>query len=496
MPTDFTALPRKLEYPLDRPETIEAIVSEDNPCGLPEFPEDNDERITVLFRLSLNEFVALASAIDVGSDIAYGADGLKVWWIWVASVMCASFCEEMAECVSDPESAFTIALADALRNNPALAAAIAEALPAAGAAVPGRSLTPSQSAADILPENVRDEFGECIPDALWGAVLYLVQSGNRAITDFFEILENASNTLEASAIISQNIPAAGSFAASAAEFADQLLENFQEGYAAAYTEEFENDLACALFCAAIDGCELTPDMLNSIMSSRLPDAPSLLTFQAVMNYFGAGTFLPGAVIADAMFTIYFTALQFGQQFGEQVGIKPLTDLMSLGADQLASDNWEVLCECSDTYCGFYDFTADDYLFVPGNGFGSTTEWVDGTGWRALTQPGQFVDVMRVLAADAPAPEDVTMFFGPATGSSPTVALTLFLNSSLVYSSVLSLTLGQTEQAFNVAATYTGDFDHIYLQVTNSAADGTNVITGAQFSGADTLPSWLSDAEEC
>lgn len=375
MPTDFTAPPRELPFPIDRPEIVEVNVGDGDPCGVPSFPEDSDEKITVLFRLSLNDFVALASAIDAGSDIAYGDDGLKVYWIWVASVMCAAFCEEMATCFNDQNEALMTAVAAALRTNPLLAAAIADALPNVGAAVPGKGLTPAQSASNILPENVRDEFGDCIPDALWGACLYLVQSGNRAITDFFEVLEFASNTLEASSIIAQTIPAAGAYAAAAADFADQLLENFQEGYAAAYTEEFENDLACALFCAAQVDCELTPDMINEIMSSRLPTAPELLTFQAVMNYFGAGTFLPGAVIADAMFTIYFTALQFGQQFNDSIGIKPLTDLMSLGADQLASDNWETLCDCGASEC--VEFNRDN---AAGWSFTDSGE-ADSPNWR-------------------------------------------------------------------------------------------------------------------
>jgi len=371
----FTAPPRPLPFPLDRVLQLTVTTpAGEEVCGLPEFPEDSDERVTVLFRLSLNEFVALATAVDVGSDPAFGEDALRVWWIWVANVMCASFCEEMVECLNDPESPFPAALAEALANNPLLAAAVAEALPNAGAGVPGRPLTAGQSATSILPAGVKDEEGNCISDALWGACLYLVQSGNRAITDFFEILESASNTLEASAIVAGAIPAAGSSAAAAAEFADQLLENFQEGYAGAYTEEYETQLACDLFCRASQACDLSMDDLNEIMAARLPDATTFLTFQAVMVYMGAG--LPiGVNIADAMFTIFFTALQFGQQFGDTIGIRPLTDLMGLGADQLASDNWETLCDCPS--CDFLDFTTDEYSGLTDLSFGT---WVDGVGF--------------------------------------------------------------------------------------------------------------------
>lgn len=488
------APPRHLPYPLDYQAgmVVDTPTGEET-CGLPTFPEDSDEKITVLFRLSLNEFVRIASTVDVGSDLAYGEDGLKVWWTWIASVMCASFCEEMAECVSDPESPFVSALADALRNNPLLAAAIAEALPETGVAAPGKSLTPGQAATSILPPEVKDEFGDCIPDALWGACLYLVQSGNRAITDFFEILESASNTLEASGIIASAIPAAGQYAGAAAEFADQMAENIAEGYSAAYTEDYENDLACAIFCAAMEGCELTPDMLIDILNARMPELIDVATFGLLMAQIGT-IIIPPESIADTAFLVYFTALKFGQQFGEVVGIRPLTDLMSLGADQLASNNWEVLCECGAAYCGFYDFTIDDYSFVPGDGFGSSTSYIPGTGFRSTVQPGQFVDVMRDIVPDGDAPGEVTVFFEPADGSGVSLFFYLFLNGGVAFLANTALTPGQTEQSFDIS--YVGLWDRMYIQIPCSAADGTNVVTGVQFTGDGTPPSWLSDSVEC
>lgn len=459
MPTDFTSVPRDLPFPLDRQDVLETVFEYDDPCGLPAFPEDSDEKVTVLFRLSLNEFVALASAVDVGSNIAYGDDGLKVWWIWVASVMCASFCEEMVECLENPESPFAAALADALRNNPLLAAAVAEALPAAGGAVPGRSLTPAQSASDILPNNVRDEEGNCIDDSLWGACLYLVQSGNRAITDFFEVLESASNVLEASAIVAGAVPAAGSYAESALEFADQLQENFAEGYAAAYTETYENDLACALFCAASAECELTPDMLNQLMASRLPDATTFLTFQAVMIYMGSG--LPPLVnIADAMFTIYFTALLFGQQFGDVIGIRPLTDLMGLGADQLASNNWETLCDCPS--CDTLDFTADEYEALTDLTFGT---WIEGVGFVGEcfnSSPYWYngIQLGVVLTGTTDVAHIDVEISAPTQGGSPGAQYFLFIDG-----------VGVVDEQLNVNGTIT-------LQYDGAGLDGAVLFIGA------------------
>lgn len=343
----YAALPRPLPYPLDRASNLEVLTPEnEDPCGLPAFPEDSDEDITVIFRLSLNKFVALATAIDVGSDIAYSTDGIKVWYMWQAAVMCAQFCEEVALCLTNEDPAVVAALASLITNNQTIINAISNSITNAGGAIPGQPLSPQQMQSDTLPPNVKNETGECELNALWGACLFLVQSGNRTITDFFEQVEAASNTLETTAIVAQTIPAAGAYASAAVEFADQLQETLAEGYAGAYTETYENELACALFCAARAGCELTPDMLIQVMAERVGYIEGTENFGVIMEVIGVGVWT-GSAIADTAFWMYFGALAFGQQFGDTLGIRPLTDLMSLGADQLNSDNWETLCDCPD-----------------------------------------------------------------------------------------------------------------------------------------------------
>jgi len=339
---------RYLPYPLDRAVVLENEVPDETIPGQPTWPEDSDERIFVKMEVSLNEYVQLASAIDAGRDPAYPDQSAYIWWLWNRVIHAMNFCEEMAQCLIDQNEALINALADAIANNETLQAAVAAAVTAAGGGVPGEALTPEQASEDITPENVRDEFDECIPDALWGGMLYLVQSGNRVITDFFEVLEVATNTLENMEIVSRAIPAAGDYIATAAAFADQLAESLQEGYAGAYTESYEQSLACDLFCAARTGCELTPEMIMAIINARLTAPLDIGDFGELMVGVATGTWI-GDEIADVMFLVYFGALVFGQQFLSTIGIRPLTVIISLGADQLASDNWIALCDCPE--CG-------------------------------------------------------------------------------------------------------------------------------------------------
>lgn len=372
--TDFTASSRGLPYPLSR--AVQLVVTTpagEEVCGLPEFPEDSDERITVLFRLSLNEFVALASAVDAGVDPAYGADAQKVWWIWVASVMCASFCEEMALCLSTENPVVVESLSQLLENNSTIIQSMINGLQSAGFPQPGLPMSEQQHQTDALPPNTKD--GEtCLLDELWGGCLYLVQSGNRTITDVFEQLEAASNTLERADIAGKQIPVLGQYVADLPEFADQLESEIAEGYAAAYTEEYEESLACALFCIAQDNCTLSVDDLITVINERLPDPLDVSTWTTFMAAFFTGVFA-GEDIANFAFLLYFMALKFGQQFGDTIGLRPLTTIMGLGADVLASDNWSTLCDCG--WESVLDFTISDYGFTQID----TGVWADGIGWE-------------------------------------------------------------------------------------------------------------------
>lgn len=386
----FTAPKRALPYPLDRASNLEVLTPDDlTPCGVPDFPEDSNEKITVLFRLSLNDFVALSTAVDVGSDIAYGDDGIKVWYLWAAAVMCAAFCDEVASCLETENPAVVAALANLIQNNQTIINAISNSITNAGSGIPGQPISEVQAQSDTLPENTKDEEGDCLPNQLWGAVQYLIQSGNRAITDFFEVVEVASNTLERSEIVSQAIPAAGNYISAMAGFADQIGEELAEGYAGAFTEFYEQQLMCDLFCLARDECALTPDMMIQLMYQRLGEPFTIGDFGELMAGVAAGTWV-GDEIPDIAFLIYFGAIKFGQQFLSQIGIRPLTVLMSLGADLLASDNWQVLCSCASEWSSDLDFEMSDYGFTfpsigqytPGVGM-TDTYFAVGGGYRGL-----------------------------------------------------------------------------------------------------------------
>jgi len=315
-------------------------------------------------------------------DVEAVTDRMKTMYYDYQEQVGCMICDMVAECFEEENPRLMEAVAAAMRNNPELRQAISSAITQEGGGVPSAPITEEEAQSDTLPDNVRDSEGNCILDNLWGGMLYLVQSGNRVITDFFEVIEVATNTLETMEIVSQTMPAAGAYISAAAGFADQLAENLQEGYSGAYTEAYEQSLACDLFCAARDGCELTPEQIMNVINARLTAPIDIGDFGELMAGVASGTWV-GDEIADVMFLIYFSALRFGQQFGDQIGIRPLSVIISLGADQLSSDNWEILCDCP-IVCEEFDFRVSSYdpkwKIRPGTGDQPLSIYSSGVGY--------------------------------------------------------------------------------------------------------------------
>ncbi len=79
---------------------------EDDDCESPSsfvWPEDPDERTVIPFLLSLNEYVVLATCIDVGRDIAYPFTSERVTWLWLRNFRC----EVSMPCCDDLQAQIT-----------------------------------------------------------------------------------------------------------------------------------------------------------------------------------------------------------------------------------------------------------------------------------------------------------------------------------------------------------------------------------------------------
>jgi hypothetical protein len=73
-----------LPYPLKQPVTDITTVGVETPQAptVTWVTSDPNKRVTVELELSLNEYVALATSLDVGRDIAYSDESEYIWWLW------------------------------------------------------------------------------------------------------------------------------------------------------------------------------------------------------------------------------------------------------------------------------------------------------------------------------------------------------------------------------------------------------------------------------
>lgn len=88
---EYDSPKRPLPWPLKESLVLTRTTEDDAGCEPASsfvWPDDPDERVFIPFSLSLNEYNVLASTIDVGSDIAYGDDAIRVMWLWMRNMRC------------------------------------------------------------------------------------------------------------------------------------------------------------------------------------------------------------------------------------------------------------------------------------------------------------------------------------------------------------------------------------------------------------------------
>lgn len=349
---------RKLSFPLQNPETVVGDTPDD---GTPLIPfswqtTDSQEKVIVTLELSLDEYVALASAIDVGRDIAYGSDTNLLWWIWTRSINPMSFCARVIECIeSDADT--KAALSQYLIDNGY------------------RQEAGNPASPDIYTENPLLIDGStivgCDNDNLFGAISQFIEFIDKRLTDLFEILETETNVVERSQIIAEAIPISDSLGVdSVAAAFDQAVEEISEGYAAVFTTELYDEYRCDLFCIGKDTCEMSFQTIADYFNDRIANAPPAGQFAEYIEWLITGDFA-GTQIADAAFSIVFSALAYGSS-ALGMNMERLMQSMVSALNDPNSD-WNVLCECGDAWCKVFDFDID-------NG-----GWQSGTraaGWTA------------------------------------------------------------------------------------------------------------------
>lgn len=259
----------------------------------------------------------------------------------------------------------------------------------------GTQMPGTTSSDSMVPPEVFETDDECDPDKVWTGIQYLSEYVDGLCTDFFEVLAELDEAAKIAAKASGAIPVVGDYVQSAIEFALALKEKIAVTYAGESTQELRDSIACDWFCVAREGCGISIDQCIAVMATRLstisPDE-----FGSVIDLMITGTF-EGVQTVEMGYLLALTAMKFGQKFGDALGVRPLSQIIAIGASD-PNDSWMVICpDCPEEWSYDIDLTTSDDTGIATVPFGMFVEGVGVVG--ALQGDGSNLAQLRIDVAD-------------------------------------------------------------------------------------------------
>lgn len=241
----------------------------------------------------------------------------------------------------------------------------------------------------------------CNPDVVWAKSIQLVQWLNRLVTDALEAFEAATNSVEVAQAVTQVTLLDETSIDAVASFASAMQNFLAENYAAQYTLEYENELACAIFCACKDDCVFSVGRVYDVLLSRVNEhfgqSPALNLFGDLVGYV-AGLPLSGTIVVDAAFLSIFGAMRLANWVigsatrRPEIGLRALDLVLALAMND-ASDDWMLLCDdCPSvrSYRATIDLRVGDggALYLSSVA-GHAGKWISGEGVAQGTRENQY-----------------------------------------------------------------------------------------------------------
>lgn len=370
-----TTLPRYLPFPLQDSAGLSAETpADEQTTQLSWSTNDNDEKICIVLELSLNEYVALASAIDVGMDIAYNQDAVKIWWIWNRAFT-MDLCTQIADCINT--NATTQAAIINLNNS--TGSINADVIDSESPEYTNR-FTPSASSQEIL------DLPGCDKDKLWAGIRDgIVSRLDDNARNFLEEITAQADQVERAAGIIARIPLVGEVVAETikqfSEIAPDLLNLFN-----AYSSlDHMDDIACDLFEMVCADCRYPTfdeviDYYANFGISGIEDYRTL-ALKAVTDLLIGSALIAAQVCYFTIILYEMYILALGSLFNKYRGIRSL-EIWASFAEDSPNDNWMILCDgCAAAGFAYYvDFTSADlgaYTIEEGThavGTGVTSVW--------------------------------------------------------------------------------------------------------------------------
>jgi len=211
----------------------------------------------------------------------------------------------------------------------------------------GTNMPETVSGGSMVPDGTFETDGDCDEDKVGTGCEYLSRYIDGMVSDFFELLASQTENAKIAAKAAGAIPVLGDYIQSAAEFAIALQEKIAVTYAGAQSEENILSIACDFKCRAGLTCSLSIDDAIDVIVTRLGTiSPS--EFGEIITLLITGTFA-GVQIVETGYLVALAALKFGQAFGPNVGIRPIGQIMQIGAAD-SNAGWEEWCpDCPEDW---------------------------------------------------------------------------------------------------------------------------------------------------
>jgi len=406
---------RNVGYPLDR--SIEF-----SPNGTPqeetvafldlsEWPTvDGTERVRLVFDWSLEEFVAMATAIDIGRDIGYGGNSGIIWWTWIRGLVSMSICDDVANCISENQS-----VQDAITNY----------LIESGITSPNTIDPDSTNVDERMPQatqqsDISSTPSGCDQDILWAGIREMVTRLDDQARQILEQAQVINDIYQRYANLVAAIPILGDLAADISNNFTEVIPDMLNSFNAYSSVSNMDDLACELFELVCSDCkyptyEQVADTVASHAFGTLINWEAMSLATVVSQFIQTGTYTPTLVWHSMLLFELFT-LYIGGKFGSASGSKTLTQWVKLGED-IPSNDWETLCgPCGVTEYPQLVNTRCEDSFTAGTFVQTAPDTWDITGEIKAPGPGNYLciedaqgrrlDIVDIFGTGGPKPTSV------------------------------------------------------------------------------------------
>lgn len=240
----------------------------------------------------------------------------------------------------------------------------------------------------------------CNLDITWAQCLQLVQYANQLIVDALEKIEVATNDIELLHVITEITGIDEASADAVVGYINLLQEGLSENYVAQYTETYEQEAACAIFCLAQLDCEISLDDIYSVFYDRVvahfgsPGEAIQTLADLLLRYLSAQE-ITGTTICDVLMVVVWGGGVLANLFLGDVGTKSLKALLTLAVNDASSD-WMTLCDdCPEPVTPEIGVTE----CYPGELGGTDIVSLGDNRWRVSTTGAEGHRTISIVASD-------------------------------------------------------------------------------------------------